>query len=106
VHDYLKGGILYVYIKQASHLCTRPPCLLQLSLVTSVHFWLNAFSVLQAVHLVRKARILNPIFSAKSQVKVRCHHISWLRVICCQPFVHDGSMPAVGTCCSRQKQKH
>jgi hypothetical protein len=39
VHDYLKGGILYVYIKQA-------------------------------VHLVRKARILNPIFSAKSQVKV------------------------------------
>jgi hypothetical protein len=74
VHDYLKGGILYVYIKQASHVC--PPCLLQVSLLTCVQFRLTELMVLQAVHLVRKARILNPIFSAKSQVKVRCHHIS------------------------------
>lgn len=73
MHDYLKGGILYVYIKQASHSC--PPCLLQVSLLKCVHFWLNALMVLQAVHLVRKARILNPIFSAKSQVKVRQCHI-------------------------------
>jgi hypothetical protein len=72
VHDYLKGGILIVYVKQASPLC--PPCHFQVPLPCSVHVQLTAILVLQAVHLVRKARILNPIFSAKSQVKVRqCH---------------------------------